>query len=501
MNPYVSSFFLAVAGLIVAAVPGGRPAWAQEADTSGGRPPNLVLIMADDLGYGDLGSYGQTKIRTPHLDRMAREGTRFTQFYAGSTVCAPSRSVLMTGLHTGRTPVRGNRRGADLVGDAPLPDSTVTVAEVLQEAGYVTGAFGKWGLGGAGYAGRVLGEWGQGGPGSEGAPWNQGFDLFFGYLDQVRAHAYYPGFLFRNGERVPQDGAYSHDVIADSALAFVERHRDEPFFLYLPFTLPHAELAVPEDAYTPYLDSTGQSVFAETPFGGGAYPAQPRPRATYAAMVSRLDRDVGRLLETLEALGLAEDTIVLFTSDNGPHEAGGNDPDFFDSNGPFRGRKRDLYEGGIRVPMIAWGPGRVPAGRTSGHVWAMWDVLPTLADLAGADAPTDVDGLSMAALVTGRSEPPRHDVLYWEFHERGTAQAVRFGPWKAIRQPMRTGPVELYHLEKDPGERRDMAAERPDVVARAVALMAEARTPSPHWEPPSLEEGTRGRQRGRGAEE
>ena len=485
-TPYTSAALLAA--LLLGFVVPRTSAQDRAADANReGRPPNIVFIMADDLGYGDLGSYGQEKIRTPHLDRMAREGTRFTQFYAGSTVCAPSRSVLMTGQHTGRTPIGGNRE-VKPIGQAPLPDSAVTLAEVLKDAGYATGAFGKWGLGG---------------PDSEGAPWRQGFDVFFGYLGQRRAHFYYPEFLFRNDVRVPLEGnevaadapspgaghpvqrsVYSHDVIADSALAFVGQNRDRPFFLYLPFTIPHAELLAPDDALAMYLDSTGQSVFEEEPFEGGHYTAQPRPRATLAAMITRLDRDVGRLLDTLEAQGLAENTLVFFTSDNGPHSAGGNDPDFFDSNGPLRGIKRDLYEGGIRVPMIAWGPGRVPAGRTSEQVWAMWDVLPTAAAWADVAVPPGVDGLSMAEAVTGGVQPHEHAFLYWEFYEGGSAQAVRMGRWKAVRQPMLTGQIELYDLDADVGETTDVAAEHPEVVAEIERIMEQAHTPSPLWQAP-----------------
>ena len=471
--------------LAAALLLGAAPAAAQ-------RPPNVVLIMADDLGYGDVGPYGQRLIRTPSLDRMAREGTRFTQFYAGSTVCAPSRAVLLTGVQVGRNPIRGNREYPG--GQHPLPAGTATLARLLQSRGYATGAYGKWSLGG---------------PGTEGAPTRQGFDAFFGYLDQSRAHFYWPEWLDRNdGERVPLPGnqvrrpdvpasarvpegagwpvargTYSHDAIADSALAFITDHRDRPFFLYVPLTLPHAELQAPDSAVRAYLDAEGKSVFPETPYAGARYSPQAMPRATYAAMVSILDRDVGRILDRLRALGLAEHTIVLFTSDNGPHREGGHDPDFFDGNGPLRGIKRDLYEGGVRVPMLAWAPGRVPAARTSDHVWGMWDILPTIAALAGAPAPRDVDGLVMTRALTGRGTPPRHAYVYWEFYEQGSAQAVRLGRWKAVRKPMLTGPVELYDLQADPGERRDVAAAHPDVVRRAERAMREAHRPSELWQP------------------
>ena len=434
---------------------------------AGAERPNIVFILADDLGYGDVGVYGQTKIRTPRLDRMAREGTRFTQFYAGSPVCAPSRSALMTGQHTGHTYIRGNKEHP--AGQEPLPDGVTTVADLLHRAGYATGIFGKWGLGG---------------PDTEGIPSRHGFDEFFGYYDQRRAHFYYPEYLHRDGEKVVVRGRYSHDAIAEEALAFLDRHRREPFFLYVPVTIPHAELQAPDDAYAPYVKD-GRSVFPETPFAEDHYGAQAMPHATYAAMVSRLDRDVGRILDKLGELGLNRRTIVFFTSDNGPSVEGGSDPEFFDSNGPFRGIKRDVYEGGIRVPMIAWGPGHIPAGRTSDEVWAMWDVLPTLAALAGVKAPSGIDGISMVPSLTGRGRQPPHGALYWEFYEQGTKQAVRMGRWKGVRQPMITGKLEVYDLQADPGETRDVAARNPGVAARLVRLLDEAHTPSALWRAPA----------------
>lgn len=453
------------------------------------RPPNIVFIMADDLGYGELGSYGQEAISTPHLDRMAEEGIRYTQFYAGSTVCAPSRSSLMTGQHTGRTPVRGNKEVLP-IGQTPLPDEAVTIAEVLGDAGYATGAFGKWGLGA---------------PGSEGVPTRQGFDEFFGYLCQRRAHFYYPEFLYSGEERVPIEGneviddptshpgagppvraeQYAPDLITQQALRFIEDHRDEPFFLYLPVTIPHASIEVPEEALSPYLDDQGRSIFPEASFAGGHYSPQERPRAAYAAMISHLDRDVGRILDTLKELGLDEHTIVFFTSDNGPAAEGGADPAYFDSSGPLRGMKRDLYEGGIRVPMLVWGPGRVPSGTISDQVWAMWDVLPTAADLAGVPAPPGIDGISMRAALLAGEAPRTRNPLYWEFYEQGSAQAVRMGDWKAVRRPMLTGDVELYDLSRDVGETTDLAAANPEVVQEMMRLMEEAHTPSALWQPPN----------------
>lgn len=445
--------------------------------------PNIILIVADDLGYGDVGSYGQQQIQTPHLDRMAREGVRFTQFYAGSTVCAPSRSVLMTGQHTGRTPIRGNNPVLP-IGQKPLPDSSVTIAEMLKEAGYRTGAFGKWGLGA---------------PGSEGAPHRQGFDRFYGYIDQRRAHFYWPEFLFEsnqdslwrdplpdnavrgNPERHPgsgppiERGTYSHDVIMEEALSFIEENQDEqPFFAYLPVTIPHASLTVPEEALEPYTNADGTSIFEEQPHEGGHYTDQPMPKATYAAMVSRLDRDVGRILDRLQALDVAENTVVFFTSDNGPHGEGGYDPSHFDSNGPLRGMKRDLYEGGIRVPHIAWGPGRIESGTTTEHASFFGDYLPTFAELAGMEPPESHDGISFVPALQGLSDDQKaHESLYWEFKGQ---QAVRMGDWKAVRHSSEER-LELYNLQADPGESNDVASAHPQVVQRLEAIMDDAHTP------------------------
>ena len=461
---------------------------ARPDETGDGPRPNIILIVADDLGYGDLGAYGQRQIRTPNLDRMAREGLRFTQFYAGSPVCAPSRSVLMTGQHTGRTPIRGNEEVMP-IGQQPLPDTSVTIAEVLQEAGYATGAFGKWGLGA---------------PGSEGVPGRQGFDRFFGYVGQRRAHFYWPEFLFESAgdslRRVPlagnrvedtsrpgfrhpgagppiERGTYSHDAILDRTLAFVDEQArsDRPFFAYVPVTIPHASLSAPDSAFAPYLDADGNSLFDETPFPGDHYTEQPRPKAAYAAMVTHLDRGVGRILDRLEARGVAENTLVLFTSDIGPHDEGGYQPDYFDSNGPLRGRKRDLYEGGIRVPQIAWWPGRIEAGTSTDHPSYFGDYLQTFADLAGAAAPAATQSVSFAPTLRGDSaRQATHDYLYWEFQGQ---QAVRQGRWKAVRDSIGDGPVALYDLAADPGESTDVADGHPDVAERLTGLMDEAHRP------------------------
>jgi arylsulfatase A-like enzyme len=431
------------------------------------RGPNIVFILADDLGYGDLGCYGQKQIQTPNLDRMAKEGTRLTQFYAGCTVCAPSRCVLMTGLHTGHCFIRGNAK------ENLRPDD-VTVAKVLKSAGYTTGLVGKWGLGHEG---------------STGVPTKQGFDSFFGYLDQVHAHNYYPGFLMRDEQRVPLKNVvpgtgefgkgvatkkveYSADLLTEEALAFIDRNKDRPFFLYFAPTIPHAN------------NEAGKEGMEVPDYGAYRNKDWPEPQKGHAAMISRLDADVGRLFDRLKKHGLDENTLVIFTSDNGPHQEGGNDPKFNHSAGPLRGIKRDLYEGGIRVPMIARWPGKVPAGATSDFVGTFWDVLPMLAELSGAKAPGGLDGLSFAPTLLGQSEKQKqHESLYWALYERGGAQALRMGKWKAVQQPI-TAPVQLFDLEADLGEKNDVAGKHPDVVARMTKVMEESNTPSARWKFP-----------------
>jgi arylsulfatase A-like enzyme len=455
-------------------------------------------MLADDLGYGELGSYGQTKILTPNLDRIAAEGMRLTQHYSGSPVCAPSRATLLTGLHTGHTKVRDNFEvggypDPDELGQMPLDSGTYTVGTMLQDAGYVTGAIGKWGLGG-----RL----------STGQPRFQGFDYFFGYLDQQLAHNFYPTHLWRNGERVeldnpyfsphqrfqgddPTDPAqyegyqgneYSLDVMADDALDFIERHRDDRFFLYLPFTIPHVALQVPDSALAPY-----DGAFEEEPYlGDPSYLPHYRPLSAYAAMITRMDAHIGRIMAKLEELGLDENTLVIFTSDNGTTYTGGVDSEFFESTAGLRGLKGSVYEGGIRVPFIARWPGRIEAGSTSGHVSAFWDMMPTFAELAGVEAPPGTDGVSLVPTLLGEGEQPTHDHLYWEYHGLWNgAQAVRLGRWKAVRlggHDDADAPVELYDLEADPGETTDLAGDHPDVVERARAVMA-SRTPAilPRW--------------------
>jgi arylsulfatase A-like enzyme len=437
-------------------------ATARAADQSGVKAaphPNILFIMADDLGYGDLGCYGQKRIRTPAIDRLAAEGVRFTDCYAGSTVCAPSRCALLTGKHTGHARVRGNAL-------VPLLPDDVTLAEVLKRAGYATGIVGKWGLGE---------------PESTGVPNKQGFDEWFGFLNQKHAHNYYPEYLWKNETRYPlanvaPDGVatkraeYAPDLFTREAIGFIERHRDEPFFLYLTYTLPHANNEA---------GPLGMEVPSDEPYSNQSWPAAQK---NHAAMITRLDGDVGSVLERLAELSLADNTLVFFTSDNGPHKEGGADPAFFNSSGPLRGYKRAMYEGGIRVPMIVRWPGHVPAGATSAQVWAFWDVLPTLAELAGAQAPTGLDGVSMLPALL--DPPPQgnlltHAPLYWEFHEAGFFQAVRDGRWKGVRA--NRGPLELYDLQQDLGEQHDLAGDHPDDVRRLAALLDAAHVESPDW--------------------
>ncbi len=432
--------------------------------------PNIILIQADDLGYGDLSVYGQSQFATPNLDRLAREGTRFTQYYSGSTVCAPSRAALMTGQHTGHGWIRGN-------GDIPLRPEDVTVGMALSAAGYRTAVIGKWGLGV---------------PGTTGQPDLKGFQHSFGFMDHRHAHRQFTDHLYRNSERVAVDAdrEYVGDLFTGEAARFIERSDPRPFFIYLNYTVPHAELRAPDDSLQAFSGKFPEKPFVNAAADGrkaGAgfenpslgYRSQPAPRAAFAAMITRMDRDVGRLTELVRTRGLDQRTLFLFISDNGPHREGGADPGFFNSSGGLRGIKRDLYEGGIRVPMIARWTGTVPAGRVSDHVWAHWDMLPTLAELAGARAPDGIDGRSMARALKGQAQPSQ-DFLYWEFHERGFQQAVRMGTWKAVRLK-KDGPLELYDLARDPTEQTDLAAAHPEVVARIERYLADARTESARW--------------------
>ncbi len=431
--------------------------------------PNIVFILADDMGYGDPGCYGQMLIETPHIDQLAAGGIRFTQFYTGTSVCAPSRSSLLTGQHTGHTPVRGNYE-IQPEGQLPLPDTAYTLAEMLKRAGYATGDFGKWGLG---Y------------PGSEGAPNKQGFDRFFGYNCQRQSHNYFPDHLWNNEIRTDYPNTpvsqqyYAPDLIQKEALAFIEDHKTQPFFLYLSYTLPHAALQLPEgDSLLEYY----KRKFREQPqaipasWNGKGYQPQAYPHAAYAAMVSKLDHYIGQVMEKLKAAGIEKNTLLIFTSDNGPHREGGNDPAYFNSSGGFRGIKRDLYEGGIRTPMIAYWPAVIKSGKVSGTMGAFWDFMPTFAAIAGMPAPPHTDGISLLPTLSGKGRQAQHKFLYWEFHENGGRQAVRMGKWKGIRLDVINNPrasLQLYDLEADPGETKDIAERNPAVIQSIQKIMQE----------------------------
>lgn len=430
--------------------------------------PNIIYILLDDAGYGDLSCYGQKKFQTPHMDRLAREGMKFTQHYAGSTVCAPTRSVLMTGLHTGHTPSRGNRE-AKPVGQFPIPAGTFTIAEALKEAGYATGAFGKWGLGA---------------PGSVGDPIHQGFDRFHGYNCQRNAHTYYPTWLYDDLEKIELDGkTYAHDLIMDEALKWIREEKDGPFFAFLPVTIPHAAMHVPEKWAAPFRKKFPQFEDQVGRYGGNK-PHATNPAAQFAGMMTVLDEGVGELLALLEELDIDDNTIVMLSSDNGPHKEGGHMPEFFNSSGGLRGLKRDLYEGGIRAPLLVRWPGKVEAGSVSGHVSAHWDVFPTLCELAETDTPAGLDGISYLPELLGQPQEA-HDDLYWEFFERGGRRAARMGMWKAVQYDVNKrgpdAPVEIYDLEKDPGETNNLAKNHPDLVTRAKEIFEEAHTESEFW--------------------
>ena len=414
--------------------------------------PNIIFILADDLGYGDLGCYGQKHIKTPNIDRIAAEGIRFTQHYAGSTVCAPSRCVLMTGLHTGHTAVRGNRE-IKPEGQYPIAAETITVAKVLKRAGYITAVVGKWGLGG---------------PGSSGVPNKQGFDHWFGYLCQRKAHSYYPEYLWKNGKKIileknkaGKKGTYSHDLFTAEAMDFIRQNRNRRFFLYLPYTIPHTRYEIPSTE--PYSDR---------PWA--------KKEKVHAAMITRMDRDIGRTMNLLKKLNIDEKTIVFFSSDNGAAQRW---EDRFDSSGLLRGRKRDVYEGGIRTPLVVRWPGKIKPAAESDHISAFWDFLPTCAELAGVSAPENIDGISMVPTLLGRDDrQKRHKFLYWEFFhwKKGFYLAVRMSDFKVVRLSP-TGPLELYNLKTDIAEKNNIAAEHPEIIAEIEAYLKTARTDSPHW--------------------
>ncbi len=434
--------------------------------------PNVIFILADDLGYGDLGCYGQKLIQTPNLDRLAQEGMRFTQFYAGSTVCAPSRAVLMTGKHTGHVSVRGNG-GAAL---QTLRKDEKTVAQVFKDAGYATALFGKWGLGEIG---------------SEGHPNQKGFDEFFGFLNQAHAHNYYPSWLVHNREKVrlrnvpesenKENGSgwarekidYAPDVIFDKAAQWLDQNHRKPFFLYFASTLPHANNEAARGV------GNGQEV---PDYGAYKNKPWPDPDKGQAAMIAHLDKQVGQLLAKLKAYGIDRNTLVIFSSDNGPHQEGKNNPALFQPSGSLRGMKRALYEGGIRVPFIARWPGRIKAGTTSEHIGYFGDVMATVSELTKQPRISGLDSISFAPTLLKQSKQQQHQYIYFEFYEQGSRQSVRFGKWKAIREPMLTGKIQLFDLAQDLGETNDLASQYPDVVKQAMGYLNEAHVDDPNWQ-------------------
>ena len=470
--------------------------------------PNIVFVLADDMGYGDLGCFGQKKIRTPHLDRLAETGMRLTQHYSGNAVCAPSRCVLMTGLHPGHAFIRNNRETKP-EGQFPIPADTVTLGKLLQQQGYITGAFGKWGLGG---------------PESEGRPLKQGINRFFGYNCQAVAHNFYPTSLWDNETRYPLNNPefsahqpklaenidpnasesyssfsgqiYSADLITEQAVKFVVDNRDRPFFLFVPTTIPHLALQAPAEAVSDYAEA-----FPDDPpyLGGRGYLPNRTPRATYAAMVTRMDQHVGKIVAQIRELGLEENTIIIFSSDNGPlyDKLGGTDCEFFESAGPLRGRKGSLYEGGFREPTIVSWKGHIPAGTTSERVTGFEDWIPTLLELIGAKpaTPANLDGINFAATLLGQEQPERR-FLYREFPGYGGQVSLRMGDWKAIvqdlvpqgKRPAQPWKIELYNLKDDIGETTDVAAQHPDIVQKMDRLMREQHVPSKEFPFPAIDQ-------------
>ena len=476
---------LLLGGTLLAGCAAVQPASAQRADaTAAAVRPNIVFILADDLGYGDLSCYGQQHFSTPNIDSIAVTGMRFTQCYSGTTVSAPSRSCMLTGLHSGHTAVRGNKE-AKPEGQFPLPDGASELFLNLKQSGYKVGVFGKWGLGFIG---------------STGDPMRQGVDRFYGYNCQLLAHSYYPDHLWDDSTRVELTdnvpevpyglGSYAPDLIQAETMKFLDNCRDdEPFMLFYPTTLPHAELIVPEDDIIQSL----RGRYPEKPFKGcdsgpafrkGGYCSQDYPHATFAAMIVRLDRYVGEIKQRLRERGMLDNTVFIFASDNGPHKEGGADPDFFNGNGPYRGYKRDLYEGGIRVPLIISWPGHVEAGTTNDHMCAFWDLPATFSDISGSPAPVSTDGISILPTLTGRNDvQPQHDYLYFEFQELNGRQAVRCGDWKLIHLDVRSDNprYELYNIAQDPAEKHDMIDIYPEVAGPLKAIMKASHTPDANW--------------------
>ncbi|QDT95212.1 arylsulfatase [Gimesia aquarii] len=457
--------------------------------------PNIVFIIADDLGYKELGCYGQKWIQTPNIDKIAKNGIRFTQFYSGNAVCAPSRCNLLTGKHPGHAYIRDNRNpkhlqhmkekeGWEFPGQYPIPDAEVTIAEMLKQKNYATGAMGKWGLGHFG---------------TTGDPNRQGFDLFYGFNCQVHAHNHYPKFLWRNNTKETLPGndrtlygdTHSQDKFVENGLAFIREHQDQPFFLYLPFAIPHLSIQTTEASLAKY-----RGKIPEEEYKHRGYIKHPHPRAGYAGMITQMDDGVGQIMALLKELKLEDNTIVFFTSDNGPtyNRLGGSDSKFFESAGPYRGFKGSLYEGGIRVPLVVQWPGHIQPGEVTDHLSAFWDVMPTLADLTGTKAPADIDGISFLPTLLGKEQQQKqHEYLYWEFPSYTGQQAVHMGDWKGVRQKLmrKKNPqmkIELYNLKDDPGEKHNVADQHPEVVARIKEIMKTGRSPSEMFPFPALDQ-------------
>lgn len=454
--------------------------------------PNIIYIYADDLGYGELGSYGQEKIKTPNLDRMAAEGIRFTQHYTGTPVCAPARCILLTGRHAGHSYIRGNYSiggGYDKEGgNMPLPEGTYTIGHMMQDAGYITGAIGKWGLGAAG----TIGE-----------PVKQGFDYFYGYLNQSQAHNYYPEYLRENDKwdtlknafftpraKIDKSASlkdferftgkvYAPDKMTEKALSFIRKNKEKPFFLYLPYTIPHAALTIPwySKAYKMYEGRLDTVAY----YGDQGYTPHPQPRAAYAAMITQLDMYVGQIMEQIKELGLDESTVIMFSSDNGPTFNGGVQAGFFNSAGGLRGLKMDVYEGGIREPFIARWPGHIPAGKVSNLVSVQYDIMATLADIVKVKAPKN-DGISILPTLLGKeAEQAKHDFLYFEYPEKGGQAAIRVGDWKGVKVGMKNNhniKWELYNLATDVAEKNNVASQHPAIIARLDSILQREHQPA-----------------------
>ena len=439
--------------------------------------PNIIFILADDLGYGDIGCYGQQKIETPNIDLLAKKGLRFTQFYSGSTVCAPARASFLTGMHTGHVAIRGNKAFPP-EGQTPLPDSVETFVNVLRQNGYATAAFGKWGLGFIS---------------NSGDPNKKGFDKFFGYNCQSLAHDYFPPYIWDNHEKVDlginagADSVYSASLIHGKAIEYIKQQTiSKPFFLYLPYTLPHGDVIGPHDElYNYYVKK-----FNEQPISGKDLKTrthnmtpEPLPHAQFAAMIGRLDKYVGEIVKAVADNGLAKNTLIIFTSDNGPHRENGGDPDFFNSNGNYKGIKRDLYEGGIRVPFIVSWVGRINPSVIDKPA-ALWDLYPTFLQLGGISVARQTDGISLVPTLFQSGSQKQHEYFYWEFHENDGCQAVRWGKWKAIKLAVNKSPdppIELYDLEKDPGELNNVASQNPQIVKRMADIFSKEHQFHPQW--------------------